>query len=157
MLIGQRGALVYCCHEIIDRKKSWMRRLLLQRTSHDSKEQQKPVTHENESATIQRESESATTQRGRGSATAHSMELELAKHITLHANGKPLLKWSSSHSHYSPSSIMFLLVVWSVNGDGSALTSKANSKVNLLNDDTYRWVCATVIVSSFGRIDQGVK
>ena len=28
--------------------------------------------------------------------------------------------------------------------------------VNLLNDNTYLWVCATVIVSSFGLIEQGV-
>ena len=35
---------------------------------------------------------------------------------------------------------MILLVVWSANGNGSALTAKANS--NLLNDDTYRRVCA---------------
>ena len=35
---------------------------------------------------------------------------------------------------------MILLVVWSVNGDGSALTSKATS--NLLNDETYRCFCA---------------
>ena len=28
-------------------------------------------------------------------------ELELTKHITPHANGDPLLKWSSSHSHSS--------------------------------------------------------
>ena len=28
--------------------------------------------------------------------------LELAKHITPHINGEPLLKWSSSHSHSSP-------------------------------------------------------
>ena len=28
-----------------------------------------------------------------------------------------------------------LLVVWSVNGNGSALTSKVSSMVNLLNDD----------------------
>ena len=27
--------------------------------------------------------------------------------------------------------------------------------VNLLNDDTYQCVCATVIVSSFGQIEQG--
>ena len=32
---------------------------------------------------------------------------------------------------------MILLVVWSANGDGSALTSKASSKVNLLNDKRY--------------------
>ena len=29
------------------------------------------------------------------------------------------------------------------------------SKVNLLNDKTYWWVCATVIVSSFGQMEQG--
>ena len=46
---------------------------------------------------------------------------------------------------------MILLVVWSASGNGSALTSK----VSLLNDDTYRIVCATVIVSSFGEIEQG--
>ena len=45
---------------------------------------------------------------------------------------------------------MILLVVWSANGDGSALTAK----VNLLNDDTYQWDCATVIVSSFGQINR---
>ena len=37
---------------------------------------------------------------------------------------------------------MILHVVWSANGD---LTSKASSKVNSLNDDTYQWDCATVI------------
>ena len=36
------------------------------------------------------------------------------------------------------------------------LLPKASSKVNLLNDDTYRRVCATAIVSSFGQIEQGV-
>ena len=40
---------------------------------------------------------------------------------------------------------MILIVVWSINYDGSALTSKATSKVNLLNDDTYRWDCVTII------------
>ena len=37
----------------------------------------------------------------------------------------------------------------------SALTFKASSTVNLLNDDTYRWDCATVIMSSFRQIEQG--
>ena len=50
---------------------------------------------------------------------------------------------------------MILLVVWSANGNSSVLTSKASFKVNLLNDDTYRGVCATVIVSSFGELEQG--
>ena len=36
----------------------------------------------------------------------------------------------------------------------SALTSKASSKVHLVSDDTYRWNWATVIVSSFGQIEQ---
>ena len=35
---------------------------------------------------------------------------------------------------------MILLLVWPASGDGSALTSKTDSKVNLLNHDTYRWV-----------------
>ena len=46
---------------------------------------------------------------------------------------------------------MILLVIWFANGDGSALTSKASS--NLLNDDTYRCVCAG---SYPGQIEQGV-
>ena len=32
---------------------------------------------------------------------------------------------------------MIVLDVWFANGDGSALTSKASSKVNLLNDERY--------------------
>ena len=32
---------------------------------------------------------------------------------------------------------MIVLVVWFANGDGSALTSKASSKVSLLNDKRY--------------------
>ena len=38
--------------------------------------------------------------------------------------------------HILPQSAIILLVVWSANGNGSVLTFKANSKVNLLNDDT---------------------
>ena len=52
-------------------------------------------------------------------------------------------------------SATILLDVWSANGDGCALTSKASSMVNLLNDDTHLWVCATVIVSSFRYIEEG--
>ena len=74
--------------------------------------------------------------------------------ITPHANCKPLLKWSSSHSHSFPVR-NDLLVVWSANGNGSALSSKASSKVNLLNDDHYRLVSVTIIVSSFKQIEQG--
>ena len=54
------------------------------------------------------------------------------------------------HIYILPQSATILLVVWSAN-DGSALTSK----VNLLTYNTYRWVCATVIASSFGQIEQG--
>ena len=75
------------------------------------------------------------------------------------ANGEPLLKRSSSHSHISQSATI-LLVVWSANSDAwwcsYVLPSKASSKVNLLNGDTYRWGCVTVIGSSFGQIEQGV-
>ena len=66
-----------------------------------------------------------------------------------------LFSSEAPHTLFFPSSAMILLVVWSAKGDDSALTSKASSKVNLLNDDTYRWNCVTVIVSSFGRIEQG--
>ena len=45
---------------------------------------------------------------------------------------------------------MIVLVVSFVNGNGSGLTSKTSSKVNLLNDDIYQ--CAT----SFRQIEQGV-
>ena len=58
--------------------------------------------------------------------------------ITPHANGKPVLKRSSL---FLSQFATILLVVWSANGDGSALTSEASS--NLLNDDTYRCVCAS--------------
>ena len=79
------------------------------------------------------------------------LRLELTNHITLHAN---VLKLSSTHSS---SSEMILLVVRSANGDGSALTSKASSKVSLVNDSTYQWDCTTVIVSSFGQIKQSAQ
>ena len=61
-------------------------------------------------------------------------KLEHAKPITLHANGEPLLK-SGGPQHILYQSAMILLVVWSAKGNGSPLTSKASSKVNLLNDD----------------------
>ena len=48
----------------------------------------------------------------------HTYILELTKLITPHANGEPLFKWSSSHSHILPP---ILLVVWSTNGDGIVL------------------------------------
>ena len=72
--------------------------------------------------------------------------------ITPHANGEHLLKWSSSHSY---SFLAHNNFVWSANGKGSALTSKASSNINLLNNDTYRLVCTTIIVRSFGQIEQG--
>ena len=66
-----------------------------------------------------------------GSTTNAHTELEYTMLITLHANGKPLLKLNSSFYPFA----MILLIVWSANGDGSVLTSKTSS--NLLNDDTY--------------------
>ena len=62
-----------------------------------------------------------------------------------------LLQSGAPHIHILSQSATILLV-WSANGNGSALTSKASSKVNLVNDDTYLW---TVIVSSFRQIKQG--
>ena len=53
------------------------------------------------------------------------------------------------HIHFFTSSAVILLVVWSANDNGSALTSKASSKDNLLNEGIYLWDCATVIMSSF--------
>ena len=41
---------------------------------------------------------------------AHVTQLELAKPIALHANGEPLFKWSSSHSHSSPVPQRFCLL-----------------------------------------------
>ena len=64
------------------------------------------------------------------------VKLELTKHITPHANHKPLLKQSSSHSH-SSNNAMILLVVWSANSD--SYSAQASFKVNLLSDDTYQW------------------
>ena len=52
---------------------------------------------------------------------------------------------------------MILLVVCFANSDGRVLTSKASFKVNLLNDDTYRWIRATIIVSSFEQTEQGAQ
>ena len=65
--------------------------------------------------------------------------------VNLFSSGAP-------HFHFFPSSGLIVLAVWSANGDCNALTSKASSKVNLLNDDAYR----RVIVSSFRQIEQGV-
>ena len=61
--------------------------------------------------------------------------------ITPHAIGEPLLKQSSILFQFET----ILLVVWSANSDGSALTSKANSNflMTILTD-----VCVPVILSS---------
>ena len=65
--------------------------------------------------------------------------IEHAMPITPHANGEPLLLSGAPHIHILPQFATILLVVWSANGDGGALTSKASSKVvNLLNHDTYQ-------------------
>ena len=57
---------------------------------------------------------------------------------------------SSEAPQFFPSYAAILLVVWSANGGCSA-----SSKVNLLNGDTYRCDSATIIMSSFGQIEQG--
>ena len=61
-----------------------------------------------------------------------------------------LFSSGAPHIHFFPSSAMILLVVWSANGNCSALIFEASSKVNILNDDTYRWDCAAV----FSKIEQ---
>ena len=65
------------------------------------------------------------------------VRLEHAMPITHHTNGEPLL---SSLIFVLSQFATILLVVWSANGYGSALTSKTSS--NLLNDNTHRCVCA---------------
>ena len=67
----------------------------------------------------------------------------ITPHTVLMAN---LLQSGAPYIHILSQSATNLLVVWTVIGDGGALTSKAHftkltlehSKVNLLNDDTYR-------------------
>ena len=59
------------------------------------------------------------------------------------------------HIHILPQSAMILLVVWGAKGDGSARTSKASSKVCLLNDDTLLMGLCNCNESAFGQIDQG--
>ena len=61
--------------------------------------------------------------------------LEHAMLIILHADGEPLVKRNSSYSVCNDSACC-LVCQWR---RYSVLTSKASS--NLLNDDTYRWVC----------------
>ena len=70
---------------------------------------------------------------------------EITKHIAPHANGEPILKRSSSHSLLSSS--ITILLVWSANGNAPF---QGKFQVNLPNDDTYRWNCAT---SSYGQIE----
>ena len=72
---------------------------------------------------------------------------DLAKHITKHANGEPLLKRSSSFRilpHFHNDSACCPVCQWWL-----WCSSKASSKVNFQNDNTYQLVCVTVIVSSF--------
>ena len=64
--------------------------------------------------------------------------LELTKHITPHANVRTSSQVELLIFTFFPSSAMILLVLWSADGNSSALTSKASSKVNSLNDDSYR-------------------
>ena len=72
-------------------------------------------------------------------------KLEHTLPIIPHANGEPLLKRSSSYSHSFPV-CNDSRVVWSANGDGSALTSKASS--NSLNVTILTDLFVQVILSS---------
>ena len=53
----------------------------------------------------------------------HSNKVEHEKPIVPHANGEPLLN-GAPHLHILFQSATILLVVWSTNGNGSAITSK---------------------------------
>ena len=74
-------------------------------------------------------------------------------HYSAHANGEPLLNWSSSHSHSSVVLQQFYLL----SGLPMGITSKPVPRSFLLNDDTYRGDCATIIVSYFEEKEQGVR
>ena len=50
-----------------------------------------------------------------------------------------LFESEAPHIHIVSLFAMIVLVVWSANGDGHALTYKASS--NSLNEDTYRSIC----------------
>ena len=78
--------------------------------------------------------------------------LEFTKCITPHTNGEPYQVELLTFIFF-PSSATILLVLWSANDDGSALTSKASSKVNLPKTI---FTDAIVIVSSFRQMEQGV-
>ena len=64
-----------------------------------------------------------------------------------------LFSSGAPHIHFFPSSATIVLVVRSANGDATVVLLLPRSI--LLNDDTYRWNCATLIVPSFGQIEQG--
>ena len=70
--------------------------------------------------------------------------------VAIATNCKP---FSSGAPQFFLSSAAIMLVVWSANGDCSAL--QASSKVNLLNDDTYQCNSVTIIMPSFKQIEQG--
>ena len=58
--------------------------------------------------------------------------------------------FSSGALQFFPSFAVILLVVWCGNSDCSD-----SSKVYLLNDDTYQCDYVTIIMSSFGQLEQG--
>ena len=68
-----------------------------------------------------------------------------ANHITLHPNGELDIL---SHFRNNSACCLVCLQRWQC-------SSKARSEVNLLNDDTYRWVCATINMSSFRQKEHG--
>ena len=62
------------------------------------------------------------------------IKLDLTKHITPHTNGEPFFSSGAPHIHFIPVLQRFYVL----SGLPMAtLRSKASSKANLLNDDTY--------------------
>ena len=70
--------------------------------------------------------------------------------VAIATNGEVVLKRSSSHS---PVLQQFCLL--SGLPIATVVLLPASSKINLLNDDTYQFDSATIIMSSFEQIDQG--
>ena len=84
----------------------------------------------------------------------HSLELlELAKHITLHVNGEPLLKRSSSHSSPVPQRFCLLSGLPNLLNDDTLLMHVCNRKcviipnkkiLDLLNQESISGACSAI-------------
>ena len=74
--------------------------------------------------------------------------------ITSHANAEPVLKLHIFT--FLPSPLQFCFSVLQTAMAVLSLSRLVSSMINLLNDDIYRRVCVTIIVSSFREIEQGV-